>query len=81
MLTLEEFGELRHLWLKYNLELKKCYIDLDIKRMKRYHKRILAVDRAIKCLIVCHPAEVFDAFICPTVCLHYADALTRHDNA
>ena len=26
MLTLEEFGELRHLWLKYNIELKRCCI-------------------------------------------------------
>jgi hypothetical protein len=92
MLTLEEFGELRHLWLKYNIELKRCCIygerygkrvpvALDLKRMRRYHKRILAVDRALKCLIARHPAEVFDAFICPTVCLHYSDALTRHDNA
>lgn len=28
-----------------------------------------------------HPAEVFNAFVCPTVCLHYSDALTRHDRA
>lgn len=27
------------------------------------------------------PAEVFNAFVCPTVCLHYSDALTRHDRA
>lgn len=92
MFTLEDFGELRHLWLKYNIELKHCYIyeerygkripvDLDLKRMRLCHKRILAVDRALKCLIACHPSEVFDAFVCPTVCLHFSDALTRHDNA
>lgn len=91
MLTLGEFGELRHLWLKYSLELKKCYIyaerngkrvpvDLDLKRMRLCHKRILAVDRALKCLIANNPTEVFDAFVCPTVCLHFSDALTRHDN-
>ena len=93
MFTLEDFGELRHLWLKYNIELKRCYIyaerdgkrvpvDLvDLKRMRLYHKRILAVDRALKCLIACHPSEVLDAFVCPTVRMHYSDALTRLDDA
>lgn len=92
MFTLQEVGELRHLWLKYSLELKRCHTyvrkegkmvptGIDAKHMKRCYKRILAVDRALKCLIARHPAEVFDAFICPTVCLHYSDALTRHDSA
>lgn len=92
MLTLQEFGELRHLWLKYSIELKNCYIyvekdgkrvpiDIDLKRMRRCHKRIVAIDSALKCLIANHPAEVFNAFVCPTVCLHYSDALTRHDSA
>lgn len=92
MLTLQEFGELRHLWLKYSIELKNCYIyvekdgkrvpiDIDLKRMRRCHKRIVAIDSALKCLIANHPAEVLNAFVCPTVCLHYSDALTRHDRA
>lgn len=54
---------------------------IDSERMKRYYKRIVAVDRALKCLIAKYPAAVFYAFVCPTVCLHYSDALTRHDNA
>lgn len=92
MFSLQEFGELRYLWLKYSLELKRCHTyvkkdgkmvptGIDSERMKRYYKRIVAVDRALKCLIACHPSEVFDAFVCPTVCLHFSDALTRHDNA
>lgn len=92
MFSLQEFGELRYLWLKYSLELKRCHTyvkkdgkmvptGIDSERMKRYYKRIVAVDRALKCLIACHPSEVFDAFVCPTVCLHFSDALTRHDSA
>lgn len=92
MFSLQEFGELRYLWLKYSLELKRCHTyvkkdgkmvptGIDSERMKRYYKRIVAVDRALKCLIANHPAEVFNAFVCPTVCLHYSDALTRHDRA
>lgn len=62
MFSLQEFGELRYLWLKYSLELKRCHTyvkkdgkmvptGIDSERMKRYYKRIVAVDRALKCLI------------------------------
>lgn len=92
MFSLQEFGELRYLWLKYSIELKNCYIyvekdgkrvpiDIDLKRMKRYYKRIVAVDRALKCLIAKYPAAVFYAFVCPTGSLQHFDALTRHDSA
>lgn len=92
MFTLQEVGELRHLWLKYSLELKRCHTyvrkegkmvptGIDAKHMKRCYKRIIAVDRALKCLIAEYPAAIFYAFVCPTVCLHYSDALTRHDSA
>lgn len=57
MFSLQEFGELRYLWLKYSLELKRCHTyvkkdgkmvptGIDSERMKRYYKRIVAVDRA-----------------------------------
>lgn len=49
--------------------------------MKRYYKRIVAVDRALKCLIAKYPAAVFYAFVCPTGSLQHFDALTRHDSA
>lgn len=92
MFSLQEFGELRYLWLKYSLELKCCYTyvkkdgkmvptGIDSERMKRYYKRIVAVDRALKCLIAKHPATVFYAFVCPTGSLQHFDALTRHDSA
>ena len=62
MFSLQEFGELRYLWLKYSLELKRCHTyvkkdgkmvptGIDSERMKRYYKRIVVVDRALKCLI------------------------------
>lgn len=54
MFSLQEFGELRHLWLKYSLELKRCHTyvkkdgkmvptGIDSERMKRYYKRIVAL--------------------------------------
>jgi hypothetical protein len=92
MFSLQEFGELRYLWLKYSLELKRCHTyvkkdgkmvptGIDSERMKRYYKRIVAVDRALKCLIAEYPAAVFYAFVCPTGSLQHFDALTRHDSA
>lgn len=54
---------------------------IDSERMKRYYKRIVAVDRALKCLIAKYPAAVFYAFVCPTGSLQHFDALTRHDSA
>lgn len=58
MFSLQEFGELRYLWLKYSLELKRCHTyvkkdgkmvptGIDSECMKRYYKRIVAVDRAL----------------------------------
>ena len=44
-------------------------------------ERIVAVDRALKCLIAKYPAAVFYAFVCPTGSLQHFDALTRHDSA
>lgn len=92
MLTLQEFDELRHLWVKYSIELKHGYtyvnrdgkmvpIDTDAERLRRCRKRVLAVDRALKCLIAKYPAAVFYAFVCPTGSLQHFDALTRHDSA
>lgn len=92
MFSLQEFGELRYLWLEYSLELKRCHAyvkkdgkmvptGIDSERMKRYYKRIVAVDRALKCLIAKYPAAVFYAFVCPTGSLQHFDALTRHDSA
>lgn len=67
MLTLQEFDELRHLWVKYSIELKHGYtyvnrdgkmvpIDTDAERLRRCRKRVLAVDSALKCLIAEYPA-------------------------
>lgn len=50
MFSLQEFGELRYLWLKYSLELKRCHTyvkkdgkmvptGIDSERMKRYYKK------------------------------------------
>jgi hypothetical protein len=67
VLTLQEFDELRHLWVKYSIELKHGYtyvnrdgkmvpIDTDAERLRRCRKRVLAVDSALKCLIAEYPA-------------------------
>lgn len=61
--------------------LDACVSYSDGERMKRYYKRIVAVDRALKCLIAKYPAAVFYAFVCPTGSLQHFDALTRHDSA
>lgn len=90
MFTLEEFGELRHLWLKYSLELKRCHTyvkkdgkmvptGIDSERMKRYYKRIVAVDRALKCLIAANPAAIFYTFVYPDISLAHIKALIQHD--
>lgn len=91
MFTLQEFGELRYLWLIYDMELRRSlYIEEDGNRMLtnvnpervRYlYNKLIAVDSALKCLIASHPAEVFNAFVCPTVFVHHRDDLTRHDSA
>lgn len=92
MFTLQEFGELRHLWLKYSLELKRCHTyvkkdgkmvptGIDSERMKRCYKRIVAVDRVLKCLVAEYPDAIFYAFVCPTLSLQLFDALTRYDSA
>lgn len=92
MLTLKEFGDLRYLWLVYHMQLKHCYhyiekdnkrimTNIDVKHTRQCRKRLLAVHRALKCLIASHPAEIFAVFVCPTVFIHHMDDLTRHDSA
>lgn len=87
MFTLEEFGELRHLWLKYNIELKRCYIwaerdgrrvpdDFDPMRTRRCHNRAIAVEHALRCLSATHPETIFYTFVCPTINRQYTKILS-----
>lgn len=92
MFTLQEFGELRCLWLIFTQDIKSCYhyiekdgkrcmTNIDPKRTRQCRKRAIAVENALKCLIAKYPSAILAAFVCPTVSVLHYEALTRHDRA
>ena len=92
MLSLLEFGELRRLWLIFIQEVeqsyhyiekdgKRCLTNIDAMHTRRCHKRAIAVENAIKCLIAKYPAAIFYAFVCPEIGPQHRKELTRHDSA